>query len=92
MTQKTKRTKADVAVALSLPTTTLNALLDYIKAEVAAGNEVQFKGFGTFKPILSQARDVRVPSTGEMVRAEAKFRPKFDAGTSFKAAVAELAP
>lgn len=87
-TSMAKRTKADVAVAMGVPMKTLNALLDYIKTEVAAGNEVQFTGFGAFKAVVSPEREVRVPSTGETKTAKAKFRPKFSAGTGFKEGVA----
>ncbi|WP_336214714.1 HU family DNA-binding protein [Nonomuraea sp. LPB2021202275-12-8] len=83
-----KRTKADVAAATGVPMKTLNALIDYVKAEVAAGNEVQFTGFGAFKAVVSAEREVRVPSTGETKTAPAKFRPKFSAGAGFKDTVA----
>ncbi|WP_431928709.1 HU family DNA-binding protein [Nonomuraea jabiensis] len=83
-----KRTKADVVAATGVPMKTLNALLNYVEAEVAAGNEVQFTGFGAFKAVVSPEREVRVPSTGETKKAEAKFRPKFSAGVGFKNAVA----
>ncbi|MEU6778630.1 HU family DNA-binding protein [Nonomuraea angiospora] len=71
---------------------TLNGLIDYIVKEVAAGNEVQLTGFGTFKARVSGEREVRVPSTGKTMTAEAKYVPKFSAGASFKDAVAVRKP
>lgn len=82
-----KRTKADVAKATGMSMTTLNELLNYIQAEVAAGNTVQLTGFGTFKPGVLRGREVRVPSTGATKKTTAKFRPKFSPGTDFKAQV-----
>jgi DNA-binding protein HU-beta len=83
-----KRTKADVAKAAGVPTATVDAMLSYIVAEVAAGNTVQFMGFGSFQPVEQAAREVTVPSTGKKTQAPAKYRPKFKAGASFKDAVA----
>ncbi|WP_378786487.1 HU family DNA-binding protein [Nonomuraea fastidiosa] len=77
-----------MAQATGVPMKTLNTLLDYIQAEVAAGHEVQLTSFGTFRSVVSAEREVRVPSTGQVTTTEARFRPKFTAGAGFKTQVA----
>lgn len=65
----------------------VSAVLDTIKDEVAAGNEVSIVGFGTFKPVEKAARKGRNVATGEVIDIPAKTVPKFVAGKAFKDAV-----
>jgi DNA-binding protein HU-beta len=65
----------------------VNAVFDTIKAEVAAGNEVIIKNFGTFKTVNRAERTARNPRTGETITVPATKTPKFTAGAGFKAAV-----
>ncbi len=67
--------------------TVLDTVLDEIRCQVAAGQEVAFIGFGTFKTATRKARPGRNPSTGEMMQIPASTVPKFVAGKGFKDAV-----
>ena len=62
---------------------TLNNIQDY----VADGIKVQLTGFGTFERRYRAARNVRNPSTGEIIVVEAKDVPAFKAGNDFKRVV-----
>lgn len=65
----------------------LDTVLDEIRCQVAAGQEVAFIGFGTFKTATRKARQGRNPSTGEKMDIPASVIPKFAAGKAFKDAV-----
>lgn len=67
----------------------LNAILDTIEKNVAAGNEVQFVGFGTFSLRHVNAYTGINPRTKEKITVEAKEKPAFKAGTAFKTACIE---
>lgn len=67
----------------------LNALLEIIQDNVAAGNEVAITGFGTFSPRHRAARVGRNPSSGEPVNINEAVTPAFKAGAVFKAKVAK---
>ena len=79
---RTDSTKAAAARAV-------DALLEIIMETVAAGNEVAFTGFGTFKSAERAARTGKNPKTGESLEIAAATVPKFSAGATFKAAVAK---
>lgn len=66
----------------------LNAILDCVKEEVAAGNRVTIQGFGSFAPVERAARTGVNPSTGKPLEIPAKTAVRFKAGNAFKAAVA----
>ena len=62
----------------------VNALLDTVKEEVAAGKKVQLIGFGTFEARSRKARTGKNPRTGEALSIEAATVPAFKAGKAFK--------
>jgi DNA-binding protein HU-beta len=65
----------------------INAVLNTISKEVAAGNAVQLVGFGTFGSGERAARTGRNPATGEAIEIAAAKTVKFTAGKAFKDAV-----
>ena len=65
----------------------INAVLNTIAKEVAAGNAVQRVGFGTFGRGERAARTGRNPQTGETIEIAAANTVKFTAGKAFKDAV-----
>ena len=65
----------------------LNATMEVIKEEVAAGSDVQLIGFGTFTVAERAEREGRNPATGETMKIVASKSPKFKAGKAFKDAV-----
>ena len=67
----------------------VEAVVDVIIREVAAGNKVGITGFGTFERVDRAARTGRNPRTGEAVRIGATSAPKFTPGTNFKAVTAD---
>ena len=75
--EKAGLTKKDVEKAV-------NALLDTVKEEVAAGKKVQLIGFGTFEARSRKARTGKNPRTGEVLSIEAATVPAFKAGKAFK--------
>ena len=67
--------------------TVFNCALDSIVAAVAAGEKVQFVGFGTFESKTRAARAGLNPQTGEAIQIAATTVPVFKAGKEFKDAV-----
>ena len=70
-------TKAQVAAIVKL---TLKA----IKDNLHEGNEVSFKGFGTFHVDETKARTGRNPNTGAPMKIEAGRRVRFSTGKNLK--------
>lgn len=62
----------------------INATLEMIQAEVAAGNKVAFLKFGTFEPKERAERKGHNPQTGETIIIPARKVPVFKAGKGFK--------
>lgn len=73
-------TKADAGRALE-------AILDAITSELAAGKKVTITGFGTFEVRSRQARMGRNPQSGEPIHIPATKVPHFKAGKGLKDAV-----
>ncbi len=73
-------TKVDVAKVI-------NALVDKIISDVAAGQQFTIIGFGTFKSAKRQEREGRNPSTGDKIQIPSATLPKFTPGKKFKEAV-----
>lgn len=73
-------------------TKTINAALDAIQGEVAAGGSVTLANFGTFQRVKHKERKGYAPKTGQPYTSPAKHAPKFSAGGGFKAKVAACAP
>lgn len=55
----------------------VNALCQYIKESVAAGEKVRLPNLGTFWPHFSPSRIWRNPKTGETVNVSAKSSIRF---------------
>lgn len=59
----------------------IETITDEIKDQLAAGNEVIIKGFGSFKITTRKARNGRNPQTGETMlipeKKVVKFKPYF---------------
>lgn len=68
-------------------TAVIDALIETVQTEVAAGREVKIMGFGTFKRGLVPAGTTKNIHTKEIVSYAASWTPKFAAGDGFKAAV-----
>ncbi len=73
-------------------TAALDAALNAIMAEVAAGNKVSILGFGTFEKRHREARIGRNPRTQEAAEIPASDVPVFKAGKAFKTKVNQPAP
>ena len=67
----------------------LDAVIETIVKAVAKGDCVSLVGFGSFKAAARAAREGKNPKTGEKIKIAATTVPKFSAGATFKAAVAE---
>ena len=80
--QQSNITKKDAAAAV-------NATLDAITAELAAGGNVQLVGFGTFEVKERGERKGRNPRTKEEITIPASKLPTFKAGKALKDAVAK---
>jgi DNA-binding protein HU-beta len=65
----------------------VEATLEEIAKQIAAGNEVRLTGFGKFSAAQREARQGRNPQTGETIQIAAKRVPKFSAGAELKKAV-----
>jgi DNA-binding protein HU-beta len=65
----------------------LNAVVETITRQTAAGEKVSITGFGVFEKVPRAARMVRNPRTGERKRAKATAVPRFRAGSDLKAYV-----
>ena len=69
----------------------LDAVLETIVQQTAAGEKVSLTGFGVFERVHRSARMVRNPATGSRTPKDAMFVPRFRAGLLFKRAVAGAA-
>ncbi len=70
----------------------LEALINIISKEVAAGGEVAITGFGSFKTSARGERTGRNPRTGEPLTIAASKTVKFMPGATLKTAVSTSAP
>ena len=67
----------------------VNAALEAITAELAAGGKVQLVGFGSFETKKRDARVGRNPRTKEEIQIPASRVPAFKAGKALKDVVAK---
>ncbi len=67
----------------------VEALVDVVLREVAAGGQVGITGFGTFEAVERAPRTGRNPHTGQAVPIAATRRPRFRPGSYFTAVVAD---
>ena len=65
----------------------LDATLQTIEQELAAGREVTITGFGKFSVADRSAREGVNPATGERMAIAASKAPRFSAGAKLKQAV-----
>lgn len=62
------------------------SFINGVKTAVAAGQSVQFVGFGAFEVKHQEARTGRNPLNGQQIQIEAKNVVKFKVGEALKAA------
>ena len=65
----------------------VEATIETISNELAAGNEVALAGFGKFSVSHRAARQGRNPSTGETIQIGASNAAKFSAASALKKAL-----
>ncbi len=58
----------------------VSVVLDKITASLAAGDRVEFRGFGTFSVRTRTPRVAKNPRTGEQVKVEERNIPHFKTG------------
>jgi DNA-binding protein HU-beta len=75
--EKTGLTRTDVAVIV-------DGFLDAIKQSMKEGNNIEIRGFGTFKIKPRKARKARNPRTGEEVPVPDRKVPVFKPSNEFK--------
>jgi DNA-binding protein HU-beta len=75
--EKTGLTRTDVAVVV-------DGLLDTIKSSMEEGNNIELRGFGTFKIKTRKARKARNPRTGDEVPVPDRKVPVFKPSNEFK--------
>lgn len=82
-----------IAKRLDLPIEVVAAVVDEFTArvidELAQGEPVTLRKFGSFRPIVRNARRARNPETGEYFIAKATVVAKFFPSAPLRAAVAE---
>jgi DNA-binding protein HU-beta len=62
----------------------VEAVIDVVSDELAAGGEVAIAGFGKFSVSQRAARTGRNPSTGETIHIQASKAAKFSAASALK--------
>lgn len=62
----------------------LDAFIEVVSDELAAGEKIQLTGFGTFEVSERAAREGRNPQSGETMMIAASKSPKFKAGKVLK--------
>ncbi len=65
----------------------VNTLLSYMSEQIAEGQRVELRGFGSFGTKIRAARQGRNPKTGEAVEVPAKQIPFFRAGKKLRSEV-----
>ena len=73
-------TKKDCALVV-------DGFLNAVKLALANGENIEIRGFGTFKVRKRKTRMARNPRTGEEITIPASNQPKFKAGKGLKDAV-----
>ena len=80
---KTGLTRTDVAVVVDI-------FLEVVKKSLEDGNNIEIRGFGTFKIKQRKARKARNPRTGEEVPVPDRKVPVFKPSNEFKALITKL--
>jgi nucleoid DNA-binding protein len=78
--EKTGLTRTDVMVVVE-------TFLEQIKKTLEEGNNIEIRGFGTFKVKARKARKARNPRTGEEVPVPDRKVPVFKPSNEFKAVI-----
>ncbi len=78
--EKTGLTRTDVAAVV-------DHLLEQVKKSLEEGNNIEIRGFGTFKVKARKARKARNPRTGEEVPVPDRKVPVFKPSNEFKALI-----
>ena len=65
----------------------ISAVFDVVEENLASGNEVAIRQFGTFKVIDCAERKGTNPRTGEEITISARKKPHFTPSKTFKEAV-----
>ena len=63
---------------------TVQAFMDEIIDELARGNRVEFRDFGTFRAVRKPPRRARNPRTGKQVQVAARTKIVFKTGRRMK--------
>jgi len=80
---KTGLTRTDVAVVVE-------AFLEAVKKSLENGNNIEIRGFGTFKVKQRKARKARNPRTGIEVPVPDRKVPVFKPSNEFKTLITKL--
>ncbi|MBN4076384.1 integration host factor subunit beta [Gemmatimonas aurantiaca] len=81
--ERTGLTRTDVAVVV-------DSFLDTVKKTLEGGNNIEIRGFGTFKIKLRKSRKARNPRTGEVVPVPDRKVPVFKPSNDFKNMITKL--
>ncbi len=81
---KTGLTRSDVAAVV-------DEFLESVKKTLENGNNIEIRGFGTFKIKARKARKARNPRTGEEVPVPDRKVPVFKPSNEFKALIIKQA-
>lgn len=82
-----KRLASELKVSESDADKQVDAVIEAIKSELVAGNEVVIRNFGRFYIQARDAREGRNPKTGEKLQIPARKYPKFASADGLKKAV-----
>lgn len=80
---KTGLTRTDVAMVVDV-------FLEAVKKSLENGNNIEIRGFGTFKIKQRKARKARNPRTGEEVPVPDRKVPVFKPSNEFKTLITKL--
>jgi nucleoid DNA-binding protein len=80
---KTGLTRTDVGVVV-------DTFLEAVKKSLENGNNIEIRGFGTFKIKQRKARKARNPRTGDEVPVPDRKVPVFKPSNEFKALITKL--
>jgi DNA-binding protein HU-beta len=79
-----EKVAGSTGMAVSQAREVLEAAIEAVSSELAAGGEVALAGFGKFSVSHRAARQGRNPSTGETINIAASKAAKFSAASALK--------
>jgi nucleoid DNA-binding protein len=62
----------------------VDEVFEVLAVAMQAGKHVEIRGFGSFRPVRKNQRRTFVPTKGKVVRVDARWVVRFDAGKSLK--------